>query len=82
MRLPSDRADLLRLANKGERALAEIQSAGNPKAAGRRAATMFELGRVRDRLGESREAERMFAQAATAFWELGHRGKHWRLWSG
>ena len=52
MRLPSDRADLLRLANKGERALAEIQSAGNPKAAGRRAATMFELGRVRDRLGD------------------------------
>jgi tetratricopeptide (TPR) repeat protein len=40
---------------------------------GRRAGTQFELGRIRDRLGDSRAAERHFADAATGFWELGHR---------
>lgn len=73
MPLSSDRAELLRQAAEGERALREIPSAGNPKVAGRRAGTQFELGRIRDRLGESRAAERHFADAATGFWELGHR---------
>jgi tetratricopeptide (TPR) repeat protein len=73
MQLPVDREDLLLLAREGERALREIPSAGNPKVAGRRAATQFELGRVHDRLGEPREAERHFAEAATGLWELGYR---------
>jgi tetratricopeptide (TPR) repeat protein len=71
MPLPTDRAELLRQAAEGERALREIPSAGNPKVAGRRAATQFQLARIRDRLGESREAERLFGEAATGFWELG-----------
>ena len=73
MRLPSDRAELLRQAAEGERALREIPSAGNPKIAGRRAATRLELARIRDLLGDSRAAQRHFAEAATGFWELGHR---------
>ena len=73
MPFPSDRADLLREAAEAERALREIPSAGNVDIAGRRAATQFELGRIRDRLGESREAERLFAEAASGFLELGHR---------
>jgi tetratricopeptide (TPR) repeat protein len=70
---PSDRAELLRQAAEGDRALREIPSAGNAKVAGRRAGTQYELGRIRNRLGESREAERLFAEAASGFWELGHR---------
>jgi tetratricopeptide (TPR) repeat protein len=71
MPLPTDRAELLRLAREGERALKEIPSAGNLKTAGSRAATQFELGRIRDRLGYTREAERLLAAAAAGFWELG-----------
>jgi tetratricopeptide (TPR) repeat protein len=73
MQLPVDREDLLLLAREGDRALREIPSTGDRKVAGRRAATQFELGRVHDRLGEPRKAERYFAEAGTGLWELGYR---------
>ncbi len=72
MALPSDRAELLRLAQELERALEAMPIAANARnIARRRAATQFKLGRIRVELGQSPEAERLFAQGATGFWELG-----------
>jgi tetratricopeptide (TPR) repeat protein len=48
-----------------------MPSGRNVEIASRRAATQFELARIRDRLGQSRQAERLFEEAATGFWALG-----------
>jgi tetratricopeptide (TPR) repeat protein len=70
--LPTTQAELLRSAQELERALEAMPIAANARnIARRRAATQFKLGRIRVELGQSREAESLFAQAASGFWELG-----------
>jgi tetratricopeptide (TPR) repeat protein len=64
--LPADRASLLRLAKETERVLGE---AANPDAPDY-AENLYTLGRIRDRLGERKIAEKLLEQAATAYLKL------------
>lgn len=71
MPLPKDRASLLALAAETERLVAQTFVAPSREVAQKHANELFRLGEIRARLGEHREAERIFDQAATAFWTLG-----------
>lgn len=71
MPLPTDRADLLRLAAETEVVIARTADAANPKLAQEHAQELFRLGEIRRRLGEAPEAERLFAESADANLALG-----------
>jgi tetratricopeptide (TPR) repeat protein len=70
MPLPPDRSSLLRLAAETERALGEIAAADGGNDAQKQAAELLRLAFVRFWLGEMREAERLYDECATAFWNL------------
>jgi tetratricopeptide (TPR) repeat protein len=61
--LPTDRPSLLRLANETERVLEEAATPDAPDYA----ENLYTLGRVRDRLGERKIAEKLLGQAADAY---------------
>jgi tetratricopeptide (TPR) repeat protein len=69
--LPTDRADLLRLATETEAAIQQTANASDPKLAQKHARELARLGRIRQRLGETREAERLLSEAVDANFKLG-----------
>jgi tetratricopeptide (TPR) repeat protein len=70
MTLPKDRPSLLRLAEETERVLAETANAGDEKTARRHTKDLFQLGVIRQRLGESQEAVQLYDESANASWNL------------
>jgi tetratricopeptide (TPR) repeat protein len=68
--LPKDRASLLVLATETERLVAQTAIALDRKTAQTHANELFRLGEIRARLGEPQKAERIYDEAATAFWKL------------
>lgn len=68
--LPSDRAALLRMAADAERFIKETANADAPGTATIHANKLYELGRIRVRLGEFKKAETLLSQAATAYADL------------
>lgn len=70
MPLPSDRESLLALAAETEQVVEQTASAHNSQIARQHAVALLKLGRIRQQLGEAREAERILQRAETAAWAL------------
>jgi tetratricopeptide (TPR) repeat protein len=71
MPLPTDRAELLKLADASEAVIEQTTGAADPESAQKRAGELFRLGGIRRRLGDIPEAERILAEAADANLALG-----------
>lgn len=68
MTLPIDPVELRHRAAKAEVVVEETAGATNPETTRRHAIALMDLARIRHRLGETREAERLFGAAADSFW--------------
>jgi tetratricopeptide (TPR) repeat protein len=71
MPLPYDRESLLRLEVETVRILGELNSRDSTSDAEKHATELLRLAAVRQRLGEVREAERLYDESASALWTLG-----------
>jgi len=70
MPLPTDPADLRRLAVATEAVAEKTASAADEETTRRHALALLDLGRIRHRLGEAAEGERLFRESADLFWGL------------